>query len=151
MGRKRAREEGKGGTDWPPVPPSPLPPLSLSTSANNKTWKEYLMAEGLVSEEMLVVRDIRPFQPKASRARKYMNNLSENLSNLKGYILKVFDLQASPPPHPSLRCGSEPTHARPFGNLEWRQKSHQVLTSLFSYHEATYNQGCVQGYQFQPL
>jgi len=94
MGKKRAREKGKGGTDWPPVPPSPLPSLSLGTSANNTTWKEYLTAEGSVSEEMLI-RDIHPFALKASGAKKYRNNLSKNLSKFEKYIVEGFDLQAA--------------------------------------------------------
>jgi len=93
MGKKKAEEKGKGGTDWPPVPP-PLPFRSLGTSANNKIWKEYLTAEGLVSEEMLI-RDIHHFALKASGAKNYRNNLSKNLSQLEDYIVEGFDLQAA--------------------------------------------------------
>ena len=81
------RKEGKGGADQPPVLPSPLPSLTPSTSTNIKTWKKYLIGEGLVSQERLK-RDIIPFPIKADQAREYQRNLENNVSNLKNTLLK---------------------------------------------------------------
>ena len=94
--RKRDRpgdEQVESNFDWP----SQLPESSLSAGLDpptgSKTWKEYLIAEGLVSEESLH-RSKRPFPMKSARAHKYCKNLRNNLKHFEECVVDGFDLNA---------------------------------------------------------
>ncbi|PUU80384.1 hypothetical protein B9Z19DRAFT_1063475 [Tuber borchii] len=118
MGKKRGRKGRTGNTDLAPVIPPPEPSLTPSTSTNIKTWREYLIGEGLVSEQVLE-RKIKAFPMKSERAKDYRDNLADNLSNFEQHIVEGFNLEEvtatawKVSPHeakiPNFEVNNEPT------------------------------------------
>lgn len=97
MGRKRRHPENepdKDNSDRPPeLSKSTLPPGSHPPTGS-KTWKEYLIAEGLISEEG-ISRQSKAFPMNSDRAGKYRRNLEDSIKFFDEHIVEDFDLKAA--------------------------------------------------------
>jgi len=79
-----------------------------------KTWKKYVLAEGLINEET-IDREVKAFPFTSRRAQDYKNNLKSTLATFEEFIVEGFHLQdivdtvvkAQPPEARIKNCEAE--------------------------------------------
>ena len=70
-----------------------LAPVTGTGNAHSKTWKEYVLSEGLIDKEN-IEREVKAFPFNSRRAQGYKNNLKNSLDSFDEFIVEGFSLQA---------------------------------------------------------